>query len=72
MIFTHCAAFSHVYLHAQTAVDADDIRTQWTTVILNTEKPEDPQFKLHAGMKMAQVLGSPLYICALTISIVEI
>ena len=26
------------------------------------EKPEDPQFDPHAGIKMAQVLGSPLYI----------
>ena len=27
------------------------------------EKPEDPQFEPRAGMKMTQVLGSPLYIC---------
>ena len=26
------------------------------------EKPEDPQFEPHAGIKMVQVLGSPLYI----------
>ena len=26
------------------------------------EKPKYPQFEPHAGMKMAQVLGSPLYI----------
>ena len=25
--------------------------------------PEDPQFEPHAGIKMAQVVGSPLYIC---------
>ena len=25
-------------------------------------KPEDPQFKPHAGIKMAQVLGSLVYI----------
>ena len=27
------------------------------------EKPEDPQFEPHIGVKMVQVLGSPLYIC---------
>ena len=27
------------------------------------EKPEDPQFELHARIKMAEVLGCPLYIC---------
>ena len=27
------------------------------------EKQEDPQFEPHAGIKMAEVLGSPLYIC---------
>ena len=45
--------FTPVYLHAKTAVDADDLRTWWTTVILITEKPEDPQFEPHAGIKMA-------------------
>ena len=33
-----------------------------TTVILVTGKPEDHQFEPHAGLKMAQVLGSPVYI----------
>ena len=28
------------------------------------EKPKDPQFEPHARIKMAQVLGSPLYICS--------
>ena len=55
--------FMHVYLHAQIAVDAGDIHTWRTTVILIQEKPKDPQFEHHAGIKMAQVLGSPLYIC---------
>ena len=41
----------HVYLHTSTAVDAGDI-------------PKDPQFEPHARIKMALVLGSPLYICA--------
>ena len=57
--------FTHVYLDAQTAVDAGDIRTWQTTVILITGKPEDPQFKPHAWIKMVQVLGSPLYIYGL-------
>ena len=26
------------------------------------EKPEDPQFEPNAGIKMVQVLGSPVYI----------
>ena len=30
------------------------------------EKGEDPQFYPHAGIKMVQVLGSPLYICGET------
>ena len=45
-----------VYFHAQTAVDAGDICTWRTTVILLMEKPEDPQFEPHAGAKIAQVL----------------
>ena len=48
-----------VYLPAQTAVDADDIRTWWTTVILITGKTRRLQFEPHAGIKMAQVI----YIC---------
>ena len=27
------------------------------------KKPEDPQFEPHAGIKIAQVLGSLVYIC---------
>ena len=30
------------------------------------EKPEDPQFEPHAGIKIVQVLGSPLHICGFT------
>ena len=55
--------FTSVYLHAQTAVDAGSIGTWRTTVVLITENAEDPQFEPHARFKMAQVLGSPLYIC---------
>ena len=47
---------THVCLHAQTAVDAGDIRTRRTTVILITGK-------------MVQVLVSPLYICGSHIDI---
>ena len=54
--------FTRVYLHAETAVDASDIRTWRTTVILITGKPKDPQFEPHAGIKIAQVLESPVYI----------
>ena len=54
--------FMRVYLHAQTTVDAGDIRTWRTMVILITEKPEDPQFGPHAGIKKAQVLLSLVYI----------
>ena len=54
--------FAHVYLHAQTAVDAGDIRTWRTKIILIAGKNQHPNFSPHAGLKMAQVLGSPLYI----------
>ena len=36
-------------------------------LFLFREKPEDPHFEPHAGIKMAQVLGSPLYICGFAI-----
>ena len=39
-----------------------DIGTWWTAVILITRKPEDPQLVPHAGIKIAQVLGSLVYI----------
>ena len=56
-IFMH---FTCVHLHAQTAVDAGDICNWQTMVILLQEKKWRPQFDPHA---VAQVLGSPLYIC---------
>ena len=44
--------FMRVYLHAKTAVDAGDIRTWRSTVILITgKKTKDPQFEPHAGIK---------------------
>ena len=33
------------------------------------ENPEDPQFEPHAGIKMVQVLGSPVYIYGHTITL---
>ena len=50
--------FMHVYLHAHTTVDAGDICSWQTTVILIMEKPKDPN--PHTRIKMAQVLGSPI------------
>ena len=50
--------FTRVYLYAQTAVDASD--EPW--VFWLREKLEDPQFEPHAGIKIAQVLGSLVYI----------
>ena len=55
--------FTHVYLHTQTAVDAGDLGIWKTTLILITLKIQRPQFVAHAGIKMVQVLGSPMYIC---------
>ena len=39
--------FTHVHLHAQTSVDASNMRTWWTTVILITGKTQIPQFEPH-------------------------
>ena len=58
---TQC--FTRVCLHAQTTVHAGNTRTWQTTIILITENPKDPQFEPHARIKMAQVLGSLVYIC---------
>ena len=57
-IFAHCAAM-HVYLHAQRPS-----RCRWHTHLMFWlwKKPEYSQFEPHAGVKMAQILGSPLYI----------
>ena len=62
-IFTHRAAF-----YAILSSRSDRSRCRWhthqrTMVILITRKTWRPQFEPHAGMKMAQVLLSPLYIC---------
>ena len=57
-----CGVLHVFYLHAQTAVD---LHTWGTAVILiMRKKPGDPQFEPHAGMKMAQVLVSLVYICS--------
>ena len=63
-----CGILHMFYLHAQTTVDAGDMRTQQATVILITRKPEDPQFEPHVRINMVQVLGSPSYICGKTSS----
>ena len=63
--------FKHVYLHARTALDAGDKTTVVRQVTYAPDvprlfwlrkMPEDPQFEPHAGIKMAQVLGSLVYI----------
>ena len=54
--------FTCVYLHAQTAAYVGDVHSRRTKIILIMGKT---QFEPHAGVKMAQVLGSPLYICGL-------
>ena len=43
----------------------NDICTWWTALIWLWEKPEDPLIESHAGIKMAQVLRSLVYICGL-------
>ena len=69
-IFARRAAFyTRFYLHAQTAVDAGDAPDESRLFRLREKpedpqfehKPEDPQFEPHAGRKMVQVLGSPVY-----------
>ena len=57
--------FMHVYLHVQIAVHAGNIRTDEIPFFDYGKKPEDPQFEPHhaAEIKMAQVLGSLVYIC---------
>ena len=55
--------FTHVYLHAQTPVHTCAPDESW--LFWSQEKPEYPQFEPHARIKMAQVLGSLLYICGL-------
>ena len=51
--------FTCVYLHDQTAVYTHLINHGYFD---HGKKPEYPQLALHARIKMAQVLGSPVYI----------
>ena len=56
--------FTRVCLHAQTAVQCTYTPGEpW--LFWSREKPEYLQFEPHAGINMAQVLGSPLYICGI-------
>ena len=55
--------FTHVYLHTQTTVDAGDIRTWRTMVILITGKTRRPPVWAPCQDQIAQVLGSPFCIC---------
>ena len=63
MIFA-CRAMFYACLSSR----SHSSRCRWHTHLTNhsyfllQEKPKDP-FQPHAGVKMAQVLGSPLYIC---------
>ena len=55
--------FTCVCHHAKTVVDAGDIRTWRTMVILITGKIRRPPIWAPCRNKMAQVPGSPVYIC---------
>ena len=57
-IFADRAASMRDCLHAQTAVHAGNLCTWWTMISLITGKPEDPQIKPHARIKLAQGLVS--------------
>ena len=61
-IFACRAAFLRLFVFAQTVVHAGNTRTWWSMIILIMEKPEDPQIQPHAGVKMAQVPVSLVYI----------
>ena len=62
MIFARYRRVMRVYLCAQTAVHTHLINHGYFD---RSKKPEYPQFEPHAGIKTAQVPGSPLYICGL-------
>ena len=68
MIFMHLVVFyvfNFMLRRQQMKVTylTDEPRAQLFWLQVN---PEDPQFEPHAKIKMAQVRGSPLYICALS------
>ena len=58
----------HGAFHACLPSRSDRTRVRWHMHLTNHgyfdygEKPEDPQFGPHAWIKMAQVLGSPVYV----------
>ena len=56
---TNASTIKRVYLYTHTAV-----HSPWRIkVIFTAENPEYPQLEPHVGIKMMQVLGSPVYIC---------
>ena len=62
-IFARCAAF-----YTCLSLHSDRSWCRWHTHLTNHScfdygKTQRPQFEHHAGIKMVQVLGSPLYIC---------
>ena len=58
-----------VCLHAQIALHAGNIDTWWTTVIEYWKSPKTPKIQPHDAFKMAQDLGSLVYICGYGIDI---
>ena len=58
-IFARCAAF-HTFIFT---LRLQDICSWWITVILIAGKTRIPQLEPNTRIKMAQVLGSPIYIC---------
>ena len=58
----------HVNLHAQTTVHTHLTNQGYFD---RRKKPEYPQFEPHARIKMAQVLGSPLYICGVNVAVCD-
>ena len=54
--------FTHVHIHAKTTIDAGDIRSWRTTVILITGKIQRPPIWATCWNQDGAVLGSPVYI----------
>ena len=52
-----------IFIYTQTAVEADNILTWQITIILITEKLEDPNFSLVPGSKWLRLWDRPCNIC---------